>query len=171
MYFDFRKVLRRRLLRIRSQFRRLWKNYIYQSLLASAVIAIVFLLLHIQEAVIIASMGATAFIVFTMPNSSTAKPRRVIGGHVTGLLCGSVASLIIPHTTTDPIVVIGYSLAVGLSIFLMVALDVEHPPAAGTALGVAITQFSPGVALTVLIGSILLSLAHHFLKRFLRDLV
>ncbi|MFC1906917.1 HPP family protein [Chloroflexota bacterium] len=171
MYFDFRKALRRRLLRIRSRFRRLWKNYIYQSFLAVVVVAIVFLLLHIQEAVIIASMGATAFIVFTMPNNRSAHPRRVIGGHVTGLLCGSVAALVIPHATTDPIVVIEYSLAVGLSIFLMVALDVEHPPAAGTALGVAIAQFSPGVALTVLVGSIMLSLAHRFLRRFLRDLV
>ena len=67
--------------------------------------------------------------------------------------------------------VIGYSLAVGLSIFLRVALAFEHPPAAGTALGVAMTQFSPAVAITVLTGSIVLSLAHRFLRRFLRDLV
>ena len=64
-------------------------------------------------------------------------------------------------TTIDaPIEVIG-----------MVLLDVEHPPAAGTALGVAITQLSPSVVLTVLISSIALSLAHRFLRRFLRDLV
>ena len=39
----------------------------------------------IEHAVVIASIGATAFIVFTMPRNITAKPRRVIGGHLAGL--------------------------------------------------------------------------------------
>jgi CBS-domain-containing membrane protein len=79
--------------------------------------------------------------------------------------------MVIPDYSADLVVVIEYSLAVGLSIFLMVALDVEYPPAAGTALGVAITEFSLSVALTILISSICLSAAHHLLKRYLRDLV
>jgi len=56
------------------------------------------------------------------------------------------------------------------SAYLMVALDAEHPPAGGTALGVAITGFSPSVMIAVLTSSIVLSLAHRFSKRFLRDL-
>ena len=66
--------------------------------------------------------------------------------------------------------IIVYSLAVGISIFLMVALDAEHPPAGGTALGVAITGFSPNMVIAVLTSSIVLSLAHRFSKRFLKDL-
>ena len=63
-----------------------------------------------------------------------------------------------------------YSLAVGLSMFLMVATDTEHPPASGTALGVTLTGFSPSVAIAILTGTIMLSLAHVFLKRFIKDL-
>ena len=98
----------------------------------------------------------------------TANPRRVIGGHIIGLFSGSLCALI-PHSSILPSIVI-YSLAVGISIFLMVALDMEHPPASGTALGIAITGFSPSVMLAVLTSSIVLSLSHRFSKRFLRDL-
>jgi len=155
-------------LRIRREFRRLWKNYLYQSLLATVVVFIVLLLLTAEHAVVIASIGATAFIVFTMPRNITAEPRRVIGGHLIGLFSGSLCALI-PQPSIFPSI-IAYSLAVGISIFLMVALDAEHPPAGGTALGIAITGFSPNVAIAVLTSSVVLSLAHHFFKSFLKDL-
>lgn len=160
--------LRRRYMRIRAQFPRLWKNYIYQSLLATAVVFIILLALSVQNAIVIASLGATACIVFTMPKSVSAKPRRIIGGHIIGLLFGSLFALI-PHSSTVIAVTI-YSFAVGITICLMAALDFEHPPAAGTALGVAITGFSPGVLVAVLTSSIVLALAHHFSKRFIKDL-
>jgi hypothetical protein len=60
---------------------------------------------------------------------------------------------------------------VGISMFLMVALDMEHPPASGTALGVAIGGFSIMVMVAVLTSAVVLSLAHHYLKRYLKDLV
>jgi hypothetical protein len=53
----------------------------------------------------------------------------------------------------------------------MVVIDTEHPPAAGTALGVAMTGISPDVFVTIIIISIvILSLIHHFFKPYLRDL-
>jgi CBS-domain-containing membrane protein len=168
MRIKFLSYLQRRWARIRREFPRLWKNYIYQSFLATAIIFIVLLLLTAEHAVVIASIGATAFIIFTMPKNITAKPRRVIGGHLVGLLCGSLCALI-PHSTTLASITV-FSLAVGLSICIMVALDVEHPPASGTALGVALTGFSPSVMIAVLTSSLILSLAHHFSKRLLKDL-
>ncbi len=169
MYLDFRGYLQKRLTRIRRRFRSLWKNYLLQSLLAALVVAIVFIVLSIEYIVIISSLGSTAFIIFAMPRSNTANPRRVIGGHVIGLVCGSLLSLI-PLTTLPPAIMV-YSLAVGLSMVLMVALDFEHPPASGTALGVAITGSSFRPVLTVLAGSIVLSIAHVLLKKHLKDLV
>ena len=168
MDIKFLSYLYRRWARIRREFPRLWKNYLYQSFLATVIVFIVLLLLTVEHAVVIASIGATAFIVFTMPRNITAKPRRVIGGHVVGLLSGSLCALI-PHSYAIANIIV-LSLAVGISICLMVALDVEHPPASGTALGVTITGFSPSVLIAVLTSSLVLSLAHHFSKRFLRDL-
>ncbi len=168
MHFSFLDSARRRLHRIRRGFSRLWLNYIYQSLLATVVIFIILLLLNLEHVVVIASIGATAFIVFTMPRNITAAPRRVIGGHIVGFICGS-AFAFIPHPTALTAIII-YSLAVGTAVFLMVALDFEHPPAGGTALGVAITGFSVSVMVAVLTSSIVLSLAHRFFKKYLKDL-
>jgi len=168
MYSDFLAYLYRRWSKIRTEFKALWKNYLYQSLLATVVVFIVLFALSIEHAVVIASIGASAFIVFTMPGNITAKPRRVIGGHLVGLLSGSLCALI-PHHSLFPSVAI-YAIAVGISICLMVAIDVEHPPASGTALGVAITGFSYEILLAVITSTIVLSLAHRFCKKFLRDL-
>jgi len=168
MHLSFWASPQRRLYRIRREFRRLWKNYLYQSFLATVVVFVVLFLLNMEHTVIIASIGATAFIVFTMPRNITAAPRRVIGGHLIGLFSGSLCALI-PHSLVISSILV-YSLAVGISIFLMVALDAEHPPASGTALGIAITGFSPNAAIAVLTSSIVLSLAHRFSKRFLKDL-
>ncbi|MFC1897053.1 HPP family protein [Chloroflexota bacterium] len=121
-----------------------------------------------QRVVIIASIGATAFIVFTMPKNSTARPIKIIGGHIIGLGSGALASIILNNIVFPHIIV--YSLAVGLSMFLMVALDLEHPPASGTALGVAITGFSVDVLVMVITSSVVVALAHKYLSRFLKDL-
>ena len=159
----------RRTGKIRSNFPRLWKHYILQSLAAAVVVFIILVSLALEHAVVIASIGATAFIVFTMPKSLTAHPRRVIGGHVIGLIAG-IACAAIPHGNTIVGLVV-YSLAVGIAICAMVTLDFEHPPAAGTALGVAITGFSPGVVAAVITATIIISLAHRFGRKYLRDLV
>jgi len=151
-----------------EEFRLFWKNYIFQSLLAALTTFIVLLLLSMEHAVIIASIGATAFIVFAMPTSITAKPGNVIGGHVVGLLCGSLCALIPQPSPLHSIIV--YSLAVGLSFFIMVTVNVEHPPASGTALGVAITGFSWNATIAVITSAVVLSLAHHSLRPFLRDI-
>jgi len=168
MFLKIQAFFRREWRRTQGEFRQLWKNYIYQSLIAVIVLAIVLLALSIEQAVIIASIGATAFIVFTMPDNITASPRRVIGGHITGLACGSLAVLI-PHQATFPFIAV-CALAVGISIFLMVALDFEHPPASGTALGIAMTGFSTSVVIAVITSSIVLSLAHMVLRRHLKNL-
>jgi hypothetical protein len=155
--------------RLFREFKTLWKNYLYQSFLATLAVLIVLWLLSAEEAVIIASIGATAFIVFTMPTYVTAQSRRVIGGHCTGFLCGTLGAIIL-HNWGIPVILV-YSLTVGLSIFLMVALDFEHPPASGTALGVVVSGFSFKVLLAIVTSALMLSLAHHYMKKYLKDLI
>ncbi|MBI2868503.1 MAG: HPP family protein [Chloroflexi bacterium] len=161
--------LRRRWNRIRKNFRSLWKHYLYQTCLATLVLAVVLWLLSAENAVIVASIGATAFLVFSMPRIATAQPRRIIGGQLIGLLAGSLLALV-PHPAAVLAAVI-YSLAVGLSMFLMIALDLAHPPAAGTALGVAISGFSLPVMLAVITSSLALAAAHRYLYREFRNLI
>ncbi len=139
-----------------------------QSILATLSVFIVLYFLSLQHAVIIASIGATAFIVFTMPDNITAQARNVIGGQLVGLLYGFLFSLIPQPTLIYSIIV--YSLAVGATIFTMVVTNTEHPPAAGTALGVAMTGISLDVFIAVIISVILLSLIHRFFRSHMKDL-
>lgn len=121
-----------------------------------------------QHAVIIASLGATSFIVFAMPDYITAQPRNVIGGHIVGLFCGFLFSLI-PHPSLLSSILV-YSLAVGASIFIMVVTNTEHPPASGTALGVAMTGITLDVLIAVVVSIVILSVIHRLCKPYLRDL-
>jgi CBS-domain-containing membrane protein len=168
MFATLKAYWKRRWSKVRGVFPRLWKNYLYQSFLATVVIFIILFLLDSENAVVIASIGSSAFIIFTMPRNITARPRRLIGGHMVGLVSGSLCALI-PHTAVLASISV-YALAVGISIFLMVALDFEHPPASGTALGVAMTGFSISIMLALVTSVLVLSLAHRFSRRFLKDL-
>ncbi len=160
--------MKKSFIKMAEEFSLYWKHYALQSILATLSVFIVLYFLSLQEAVIIASIGATAFIVFTMPNNITAQSRNVIGGHLIGLFYGFLFSLI-PHSALIFSILI-YSLAVGASIFTMVVTDTEHPPAAGTALGVVITGIRLDVLITVVMSIIILSLIHRFFKPYLRDL-
>ena len=68
-----------------SEFKAHWRNYVYQSALAALAIFIITIVLRIQHAVIIASLGSSAFIVFALPNAASAKSRNIIGGHFVGI--------------------------------------------------------------------------------------
>jgi len=154
--------------KIIKEFELFWKRYLIQSFFAALTIFVVLLFLSLQHAVIIASIGATAFIIFAMPKNITSKPRNVIGGHLIGILSGFLCALI-PHPLFFYSVLV-YSLAVGISIFVMVVINTEHPPASGTALSVAITGFSSNAIIAVMTSVIILSLAHHFLEPHLKCL-
>jgi len=150
---------------IRGKFRKLWKHYLLQSLLAAATLFIIILVLGRDRIVVISAMGATAFIVFAMPEAVSAQTRNVIGGHLVGLAVGTIF-----YFTNLPYY-LEYSLAVGLAIFIMAALDVEHPPAAGTALAVVINEVSRNAFIIIMVAAVVMSQCRYFLRNRLRDLV
>lgn len=152
-----------------EELRLFWKNYIFRSLLAILTIFIVLLFSSIEQTVIMASIGSTAFIIFAMPKNITAKPRNVIGGHLVGFFSGCLCACVPQPSFLYSATM--YSFAVGLSIFIMIATSTEHPPASGTALGVAIAGFSLSAAFAVMTSVVILSLIHHFLRPFLKDLM
>ena len=150
---------------VRDKFKKLWKNYLLQSLLAATALLILVLVLGRDKMVVISAMGATAFIVFATPKSYSAQTRNVIGGHLVGLASGAIF-----YFTALPYL-LEYPLAVGIAIFVMVALDVEHPPAAGTALAVVINEVSPEAFVTIMVSALVLSQCRYYLRNYLKDLV
>jgi CBS-domain-containing membrane protein len=122
-----------------------------------------------QNLVVAASLAATAFTVFAMPSSVTARTRNVIGGHLIGIVCGSLFALFQLDFFAEREAY--YALAVGCSMFLMTITNTEHPPAAGTALGMVIAGFSWRLGLGALIGVSLLSTIHRLMRPWLIDLI
>jgi len=150
---------------IRGKFKKLWKYYFLQSLLATTALFILVLALGKDKIVVISAMGATSFILFAMPTTVSAQTKNVVGGHLVGLGSGAIF-----YFTALPYF-LEYPLAVGIAIFVMVALDVEHPPAAGTALAVVINEVSPGVFVTIMTSAVVLSQCRYYLRHYLKDLI
>jgi len=146
-----------------------WLGYVLQSLLCAGSVFVVLVALRQQNLVVAASLAATAFTVFAMPQRVTASPRNVIGGHLVGLVFGSVFALIPAGSVLAQDGV--YALAVGGAMFVMAITNTEHPPAAGTALGVVMAGCSVPVVMGVAVGVGALSLIHTLLKPVLRDLI
>lgn len=150
---------------ITEKFKKLWIYYIIQSLMAAIALFIIVFVLGKERVVVISAMGATSFIVFAMPKAVSARTRNVVGGHLVGLASGAVFYFAaLPYF-------VGYPLAVGLAVFLMVALDLEHPPSAGTALAVVVNEVSFDVFVAIVISAIVLSQCRYYLRNHLKDLV
>lgn len=112
-----------------------------------------------SQAVIVAAIASTAFLLFIMPHSRPSRPRNTLGGHALALGVGVLFALFADTATGRETV--GSAAAyfamfaagsVGLSMFLMAVTNTEHPPAAGTALGVAGSQVTLDLLLFVLLG-------------------
>lgn len=131
-----------------------------------ALFIIVVLIGDAEKIAIITAMGATCFIVFAMPKSDSAQTRNVVGGHFTGLLCGAVFYFLIPIPYW-----LEYPLVVGIAIFIMVSLDFEHPPAAGTALAMVTNEIDFQVFAIIVFSALVLSQIRYYCRKFLRDLV
>lgn len=154
-------------------------NYIAQSAMATlAMMAILLLEDVVLRAAIVVAMASTVFTIFVVPNSVAATPRKVIGGHVMGVVAGSLVAAIIGLPSIAPIVedsrLLFDSLAaltVGLSIALMVVMDTEHPPAAGAALGLVVHGWALSSVGVILIGAVALSIVRLVLRPKLVNLL
>lgn len=153
-----------------------WRNYVFQSLLAtSAIFCVLLFLEHADEGkeVVVASLGATAFVVFALPNSFSAQPYNVIGGHIVGLVCGCLGYWLL-NSLPNPDQFIAeagiHAITVGIAIFIMVVINTEHPPAAGTALGAAVGGPGNRLFFSVLFFAILFTIIRLSMKKHLRDL-
>jgi CBS-domain-containing membrane protein len=156
-----------------------FSSYIFQSALAFvSLVAILYFLDVFTKTAIVAGLGASSFIVFAMPKSVTARPRNVVGGHIVGIVAGSISffilwlfglnCIVLPKFTEISL----YALSVGLAVFFMVITDTKHPPAGATALGFSIVKggWPYSDAIFVILSMVALSFSRFLLKRWLKDL-
>ena len=153
--------------------------YLYQALIATAVLVVVIWVEDLlSNTAIFAAIASTAFVLFVTPRSLTASPRHVIGGHAMCVVSGLVMSAIIHSSLGDDIIggssflfATAAALAVGLGIILMGLTETEHPPAAGTALGMALVEIDWELILVLLSSVALMSLVRRLVLPRLRNLL
>jgi CBS-domain-containing membrane protein len=162
-----------------KKFRKNIHRYIFQCVLATlTILAVLFFLDVLTETAIIAALGASAFVVFAIPNSYSSDPRRLIGGYIVGIIIGIICYYI---STTEMIssffVETNYSLivfgaiAVGIAIFTMAVTNTEHPPAAGIALGLVINTWDWMTIVFTICAIIWLTGVRKLLKPYFMDLI
>lgn len=109
--------------------------------------------------ILIGPFGASACLIFALPDGPFSQPRCVVGGHMWSALAGVMAyhaSCNLPEAMAW----VSLPLAVTLSVVGMMRLGVMHPPAAGTAVLACMTAQPLGFALApVATGSVALVLA------------
>jgi CBS-domain-containing membrane protein len=162
-----------------KKFRKNVHRYAFQCILATlTILAVLFFLDVLTEAAIIAALGASAFVVFAIPNSYSSDSRRLIGGYIVGIIVGIFCyfiSITIPSnnffTNTEMSLIVFGAIAVGISIFIMTVTNTEHPPAAGIALGLVINPWTWLTIVFILCAVIWLSGVRKILKPYLMDLI
>jgi len=153
------------------------EQYIKQCLMATGVIIAVIASFDIvEQTVIIATLGATTFIVFAMSHSYASDPRRIYGGYAIGILIGIVVyylemllMMIDPRGFEGINLFLG-GLAVGASIFLMVFTNTEHPPAAGLSIGLLFNPWTIETIIVIIFAIVFLNSAKYLLRNWLIDL-
>lgn len=174
-----RKILHGRFQLVDSRFKGKRRDYVRQTAIATGALVLILLAQDLlTNAAIFAALASTAFVLFLMPHSITATPRHAIGGHLVSASIGVLFSLIISgtagaghevaHSFASGVLAAG---AVGVAMLAMALSDTEHAPAAGSALGFAITDFDWVLYLALIASVVGMTLIQQFMMPRLREIL
>ena len=162
-------------------------HYAWQSISAAIFMWLVLLIIdwvaqsQILWAVAAASIGASTFSVFVLPRSHQSNPFRIVGAYVVAVILGegmryvtyyfytavSYSAPMIPYTH---IFEIGAAISFFITLLALVALNVEHPPAAGLSLMLVLDIRDWILVGVVLVAIIILAVIKLIFYAALRDL-
>ena len=109
------------------------------------------------------SFGSSMVLLFGYPESPFAQPKNVFFGHFITSLVGVIVFQFVP---LDQYIQIALSVALG--IFLMIILDVTHPPAGGNPIIVILAASSYDFLLNpIILGSLIIIMYAIILNRFI----
>ncbi len=153
------------------------KRYTMQCGLAGLAVLVLLLVLDaVTQTVLIAALGASAFIAFAVPRSPHSGPRHMIGGYVAGIFAGSLMAVLktlidVSAISDHALMVIFGAIAISLAMFTMVVTRTEHPPAAALALGLVLNDWNLLTLIVVLSGVVGLSVIKQLVMPALLDLI
>jgi CBS-domain-containing membrane protein len=138
------------------------------ALLAGAGIALSLCLLHLASQLagaplLIAPFGASAALLFGLPDSPLSKPKRVLGGYAIAMLVGMPAIMLLGYNLYVA------ALATGVVVTLMLVLNLFHAPVAGLPILLVLQKVSWSFVLFPLLAGLLLLLSLAIGFRYLRS--
>ena len=154
-------------------------RYVLQRVLAAVPVFVMILILDPRKnAAVIAAVGASSFIAFTMPGKQVSRARFLLGGH---LLAGVIA-MSCDYLAANPSIAAHLTLhghpetvfalvSVVLAIFAMTVTNTEHPPAISLAFGLVFQEGSPATFLIAIACIAAVVGVSRLLRRFLISLV
>jgi len=152
-----------------------FRNYIFQSFIVFVCVSLVLFLFEFFGGIIVASIGASSFILFVTPHANGSRARYVIGGYICGSVSGVLLSFLYAYVLRldlhylAPVFVLAGAAA--LATFLMISAKLVHPPSAALALGLAADSSSIKTAAVAVLGVSILCVIRYALKKYLKNLV
>ena len=115
-----------------------------------------------------ASFGSSVVVVFGYPDNEFAQPKNVLLGHLLCAFVGIIFVTLFKISQDRTIFFLALGLAVGLSVMLMMALKITHPPAGGNTIVVMLTQDSfQFLIFPILVGAITIVIGGIIYNRFI----
>ncbi|MDR0248672.1 MAG: HPP family protein [Oscillospiraceae bacterium] len=149
-----------------------------QSLLVFLSLGLILLLFDLAlQGVIVASLGASSFILFVTPHTASSRTANLVGGYicacVSGVLLGFAHEAIraLDFERVHLALIIVCACAAAATMFLMVYTGFVHPPSAALALGLAADTHGIRTAAAALLGIAVLCAVRNLLKKHLKNLV
>ena len=152
--------------------------FLIQAGLATVVMLVILTFVHsLSSAAIAAGLASSVLGIFLSPSNRISRVRSVVGGHGVALVLGSIMSALLFSGPVDSFLMdvdylrnLSFAVTVGLAMLLMAITNTEHPPAAGTALGMASRAFDLLIFFSIIGAVALLAVMKLVLRPHLRDL-
>ena len=115
-----------------------------------------------------ASFGSSVVVVFGYPNNEFAQPKNVLLGHLLCALIGIIFVTLFKISQDRSVFFLTIGIAVGISVMLMMALKITHPPAGGNTIVVMLTQDSfQFLIFPVMVGAVTIIIGGVIYNRFI----
>ena len=115
-----------------------------------------------------ASFGSSVVVVFGYPENEFSQPKNVLLGHLLCALVGIIFVTLFNITQDRSIFFISIGLAIGISVMLMMAFKITHPPAGGNTIVVMLTQNSfQFLIFPIMVGAITIIIGGVIYNRFI----
>ena len=115
-----------------------------------------------------ASFGSSVVVVFGYPENEFSQPKNVLLGHLLCALVGIIFVTLFNITQDRSIFFIAIGLAVGISVMLMMAFKITHPPAGANTIVVMLAQDSfQFLIFPIMVGAVTIIIGGVIYNRFI----